>query len=71
MKLDQLRDKSAKDLQKRADKLRDKIATARMNRYVAESKNVKEISALKKELAQCMTLINDGQEPSVNSGEDK
>lgn len=51
-----MKTKSAKDLTKHADKLRKSLAETRANRFTAEQKNVKQIGALRKELARTLTF---------------
>ena len=56
MKVADMKTKSSNDLLKHADKLRKTLAETRTNRYTAEQKNVKQIGALRKELAQALTF---------------
>lgn len=57
MKVADMKNKSAKDLAKHADKLRQSLAETRSSRFIAEQKNVKKIGAMRKELARTLTFL--------------
>jgi ribosomal protein L29 len=68
MKIAEMRGKTGKELAKHADKLRGKLAEARTDRFIGEAKNISQFRALKKELAQTLTVLS---EQSINaSGEE-
>ncbi len=69
MKLTDMRKKSAQDLGKHAGKLRVKINEKRQSVLVADNKNVREVRALRKELAQTLTIANSKNENEEKSNE--
>ena len=61
MKAKELRDKPTKDLLRQADKLRSKLAeTARAG--LNDNKNVRQIRAVKRDLARTLTVMNEKKE---------
>jgi len=61
MKTKELRDKTSKDLSRQADKLRAKLAEIARG-AAAEQKNVRQIRALKRDLARTLTIISEKED---------
>lgn len=58
MKLADMQKKSAAELSKHADKLRDKINAKRLSLATGDDRQVRELRAMRKELAQTLTVAN-------------
>jgi ribosomal protein L29 len=58
MKLADMQKKSPAELLKHADKLREKINAKRLSIATSDDRQVREIRALRKELAQSLTIAN-------------
>lgn len=58
MKLADMSKKTAPELQKHADKLREKINAKRLSIATSDDRHVRELRALRKELAQTLTVAN-------------
>jgi ribosomal protein L29 len=61
MKAKELRDKTAKDLDRQAQKLRDKLAELARSSE-ADKKNVRTVRGLKRDLARVLTVMNEKKE---------
>jgi len=61
MKLADMHKKSSAELNKHADKLREKINAKRLSIATTDDKRVREIRVLRKELAQTLTIANVNQ----------
>ncbi len=59
MKVKELRKKSSSQLRKLEANLREKLRGLRFDLQAGKVKNVKEIQAIKKEIAQILTILND------------
>ena len=65
-----LRKKSESQLQKRADTLRQKIASARVDAISSDEKNTKAMRNMRRELARVLTILNEPRDKQVTA-EDK
>lgn len=70
MKTKELRDKSIKDLQRQADKLRTTLAERVSNRYIKDDKKVRDLRRLKKDLARVLTIAHAKQIEPVGEGKE-
>lgn len=59
MKVKDMRQKSAKELQKDLTDTRDKLMTAQVDYRTKEVKNVREIRALRRDIARLMTITRE------------
>ena len=59
MKVDELRKKDPKELEKSVKDLRKKLSDVRFKFSANQLKNVKEISGIKKEIARSLTIIKE------------
>lgn len=66
-----LRKKSDSQLQKQADSLRLKIASARVDTIVTDNKNTKSMRNMRRELARVLTILNEPRDTSVIDTADK
>jgi len=64
MKVNELRKKDTKDLEKSTNELRKKLSDLRFKFSSGKLKNVKEINTTKKELARMLTIIKETQNVS-------
>ncbi len=69
MKLADMPKKSATELNKHADKLREKINAKRLGIATTDDRNVRELRALRKELAQTLTVANNSAKPETKTKE--
>ena len=66
MKVADMRKKSSADLYKHAEKLRTKLDDKRQSIMTSDDRQVREIRAIRKELAQTLTIAN-----SMDTSEEK
>lgn len=59
MKIDELRKKDKKELEKSVQDLKKKLSDIRFKRSANQLKNMNEISNTKKEIARILTVINE------------
>ena len=62
MKIDQLKKKSEKDLEKTLRKKREKLRALRFDLASGKVKNVKEVRGVKKDIARILTLLRKTQD---------
>lgn len=68
MKTKELRNKTDKELVKNLVELREKLVNAHIDLRTKEVKNVKQIKAIKKDIARVLTIMSEG-ERGVKTGE--
>lgn len=66
MKASELRNKSATELEKDLVDLRGKLGTAAIEYRTKEVKNVKQIAAIKKDIARILTIQGEMQKEKTN-----
>lgn len=70
LKLDDLRKKSLKALQKQATELKTSVVDFQRDRYQNDDRNVRKKKQMKKDLARVLTVINEKQNEE-SKGEEK
>lgn len=69
MKLADMNKKTSAELNKHADKLRQKINAKRLSLATTDDRNVREIRAMRKELAQALTIANQAKPETKEKSE--